>query len=49
MIHIELVIGRLKEFRLQDHTLRLNLVDLVGKIWLTACAITNMQPPLVKN
>ena len=48
-IHIERVIGRLKEFRLLDHTLPLNLVDLVDEIWITACVITNMQPPLVKN
>ena len=48
-IHRELVIGRLKEFRLLGHTLPLNLVDLVDEIWIIACAITNMQPPLVKN
>ena len=48
-IHIERVIGRLKEFRLLDHTLPLNLVDLVDEIWIIACAKTNMQPPLVKN
>ena len=48
-IYIEPVIGRLKEFRLLDHTLPLNLVDLVDEIWITECAITNMQPPLVKN
>ena len=60
-IHTERVIGRLKEFRLLDHTLPLNLVDLidhtlplnlvdlVDEIWIIACAITNMQPPLVKN
>ena len=48
-IHIERVIGRLKEFRLLDHTLPLNLVDLVDEIWIIACVITNIQPPLVKN
>ena len=47
-IHIERAIGRLKEFRLLDHTLPLNLLDLVDEIWIIACAITNMQPPLVK-
>ena len=31
-IHIERVIGSLKEFWLLDHTLPLNLVDLVHKI-----------------
>ena len=48
-IHIERVIGRLKEFRLLDQTLPLNLVDHVDEIWITVCAITIMQPPLVKN
>ena len=31
-INVEHVIGRLKEFRLLDHTLPLNLVDLVDEI-----------------
>ena len=48
-IHVEHVIGWLKEFQLLDHTLPLNLVNLVDEIWIIACAITNMQPPLVKN
>ena len=48
-IHVERIIGRLKEFRLLDHTLPLNLVELVDEIWIIAYAITNMQPPLVKN
>ena len=43
------VIGRLKEFRLVDHTLVLNLVDLIDEIWITAYAKTNMKPTLVKN
>ena len=48
-IHIERVIGRLKEFRLLDQTLPLNLVDHVDEIWIIVCTITIMQPPLVKN
>ena len=48
-IRMERLIGRLKEFRLLDHTLPLNVVDLVDEIWIITCAITNMQPPLVKN
>ena len=48
-IHIERVMGRLKEFRLLDHTLPLNLVDLIDYIWIIAAAITNLQPPLVKK
>ena len=46
---MERVIGRLKEFPLLDHTLPLNLIDLVDEMWITTCAITNMQRPLVKN
>ena len=45
-IQIERVIGWLKEFQLVDHTLPLNLVDLADEIWIIACAITNMEPPL---
>ena len=32
--HIERVTGRLKEFRLLDHTLSLSLVELVDQIWI---------------
>ena len=48
-IHIERVIGRLKEFPLLDHTLLINLVDLVDEIWIFGCAITNMQSLIVEN
>ena len=48
-IHIERVMGRLKEFRLLDHTLPLTLVPLVDDIWIIAAAIVNLQPPLVKS
>ena len=47
-IHIERVIGRLKEFLLLDYTSPLNLVDLVDEIRIIACAIIKMKPPLVK-
>ena len=47
-IHIERVMGRLKEFRLLDHKLPLSMVDLCDHIWNIAGAITNLQPPLVK-
>ena len=48
-IFIERVIGRLKEFWLLDHTWPLNVVVPVDQIWITACAITYMQPPLLKT
>ena len=47
-IHIERVMGRLKEFRLLNNTLPISMLDLCDHIWNIAGAVTNMQPPLVK-
>ena len=47
-IHIERVMGRLKEFRLLNSPLPINMIDLCDQIWTIAGAIVNMQPPLVK-
>ena len=47
-IHIERVMGRLKEFRLLKHVLPINMIDLCDHIWNVAGAIVNMQPALVK-
>ena len=47
-IHVERVIGRLKEFQLLQNTLPLTMVDLCDHIWIIAGAIVNMQPPLVQ-
>ncbi|XP_004213091.1 uncharacterized protein LOC101237675 [Hydra vulgaris] len=47
-IHIERVIGRLKEYRLLKNTLPITLVPLIDNIWIIAAAIVNLQPPLVK-
>ena len=47
-IHIERVMGRLKEFRLLNHVLPINMTDLCDHIWNVAGAIVNMQPALVK-
>lgn len=47
-IHVERVIGRLKELRLLQNTLPLTMVDLCDHIWIIAGAIVNMQPPLVQ-
>ena len=48
-IQIERAIGRLKEFKLLQHELPLNMLDLADHIWVTAAAITNLQPPLVNE
>ena len=47
-IHIERVMGRLKEFRLLNNVLPIKMIDLCDHIWSIAGAITNLQPPLVK-
>ena len=47
-IHIERVMGRLKEFRLLNHVLPINMMDICDHIWNVAGAIVNMQPALVK-
>jgi hypothetical protein len=47
-IHIERVIGRLKEFRILKNTLPITLAPLIDDIWIIAAAIVNLQPPLVK-
>ena len=41
--------GRLKEFRLLNHVLPINMIDLCDHIWNVAGAIVNMQPALVKK
>ena len=48
-IHIERVMGRLKEFRLLEHSLPINMIDMCDHIWTIAAAIVNLQPPLVKK
>ena len=47
-IHVERVMGRLKEFRLLKNILPLTMIDLCDQIWIIAGAIVNMQPPLIK-
>ena len=41
--------GRLKEFRLLEHSLPINMIDMCDHICTIAAAIVNLQPPLVKN
>ena len=40
--------GRLKEFRLLNHVLPINMTDLFYHTWNVAGAIVNMQPAMVK-
>ena len=47
-IHIERVMGRLKEFRLLNHVLPKHMTDLCDHIWNVAGAIVDMPPALVK-
>lgn len=48
-IHIERAIGRLKEFDLLKNELPINLLDVTDDIWTIAGAISNLQPPLIKD
>ena len=48
-VQIERAIGRLKEFKLLQHELPLNMLDLADHIWVTAAEITNLQSPLVNE
>ena len=48
-IHIERAIGRIKEFDLLKNELPLTLLDLADDIWIIVGAISNMQPPLIKE
>ena len=47
-IHVERVMGRLKEFRLLENKLPINMIDMCDHIWNIAAVIVNLQPPLVK-
>ena len=48
-IHIERAIGRMREFDLLKNELPLSLLDLADDIWTIAGAISNIQPPLIKD
>lgn len=48
-IHIERAIGRIKEFDLLKNELPLTLLDLADDIWTIAGAISNLQPPLIRE
>jgi hypothetical protein len=48
-IHIERAIGRIKEFDFLKNELPLTLLDLADDIWTIAGAISNLQPPLIKD
>ena len=47
-IHVERVIGRVKEFKILKHEMPLNYVDLLDHILVICSAVTNLQPRLVK-
>lgn len=46
-IHVERVIGRIKEFSILKSELPLDMLDLVDHIFTICGAIVNLQPPLV--
>ena len=46
-IHIERVIGRIKDFRILNFRVPLTMVDLLDEIFLKASALVSLTPPLV--
>lgn len=46
-IHIERVIGRLKEFRILNGELPLDMLPLIDNIFIICGALVNLQPPMV--
>ena len=48
-IHIERATGRIKEFDLLKNEMPLTLLDLADDIWIIAGAVSNLQPPLIKE
>ena len=48
-IHNERVMSRLKEFRLLEHSLPINMIDMCDHIWTIAEVFVNLQPALVNN
>lgn len=47
-IHIERVIGRLKEFRILQSVLPMDFLDLIDHIVHICSGIVNLQPPIIK-
>ena len=46
-IHIERVIGQIKDFRILNFRVPLTMVDLLDEIFTKASALVNLTPPLV--
>ena len=46
-VHIERVIGRIKDFRILSNRIPLNIVDQLDDIFTVAGALVNLTPPLV--
>ena len=47
-IHIERVIGRIKEFKIFQSPIPLDFVDLIDHIFTVCSAIVNLNPEIVK-
>ncbi|XP_078679629.1 uncharacterized protein LOC144915282 [Branchiostoma floridae x Branchiostoma belcheri] len=46
-IHIERVIGRMKEFRILSSEYPLDMLDILDNVLIICAALVNLQPPLV--
>ena len=47
-IHVERAIGRIKNFRILQHTMPISLLKHADNILIICAALTNLQPKLVK-
>ena len=46
-IHVERAIGRVKDFRILQHTLPATMWDSINEVIYVCCMLTNLGPPLV--
>ena len=46
-IHVERAIGRVKDFRILQHTLPATMWDSINEVVYVCCMLTNLSPPLV--
>ena len=45
--HVERAIGRVKDFRILQHTLPATMWDSINEVIYVCCMLTNLSPPLV--
>lgn len=48
-VHVERVIGRVKEFHILDKPFPINMTDIAEQVFHVCCYLTNFRGPLIKN